>query len=186
VPVAVVAEVEAVADEELVGDGEADVAHREALYEPPVRPVEQRHGRERRRAAQSQRLADEVQRQSGVDDVLDEEDVAALDCDVEILQQPHASLPATAGACVAGEGDEVELVKDRGRAAQIGDEDDARLQRRDEDRLAALVVPRNVRAELVDAGFDLLCGEVDLPDPVGYQLARSSLYRSARRAMSRL
>ena len=48
VPVALV-EVEAVADEELVRYGEADVAHGQVVDEPPVRPVEQRHDRERAR-----------------------------------------------------------------------------------------------------------------------------------------
>ena len=48
VPVALV-EVEAVADEELVGRGEADVANGQVVHEPPVRPVEQRHDGQRPR-----------------------------------------------------------------------------------------------------------------------------------------
>ncbi len=39
-------EVEAVADEELVGDDEADVPNGEVVDEAPVGPVEQRHGRD--------------------------------------------------------------------------------------------------------------------------------------------
>ena len=42
VPVALV-QVEAVADEELVGDGEADVPDRQVVDEPAVRAVEERH-----------------------------------------------------------------------------------------------------------------------------------------------
>src|SRR5687768_7030269 len=42
-------EAEAVAGEELVGDGEADVVERDVVDEPTVRPVEQRHGRQARR-----------------------------------------------------------------------------------------------------------------------------------------
>ena len=56
VPVPLV-DVEAVADEELVRDGEADVAHRQVLDEAPVGPVEQRHGRERARRAQPEASA---------------------------------------------------------------------------------------------------------------------------------
>jgi hypothetical protein len=55
-------------------------------------------------------------------------------------------------------------VRDRRCAAEIGDEDDARLQRRNENRDASLVVPRDVGAQLVDADGDLLGVEVDLPD----------------------
>jgi hypothetical protein len=89
VPVAIVAEVEAVADEELVRHREADVAHRKVVDEPPVGPVEKRDRRERCGTAERERLADEVQRQPGVDDVLDEQDVATLDAQVEVLEQPY-------------------------------------------------------------------------------------------------
>ena len=41
-PVAVVAQIEAVADEELVRNGEAHVADRDVLDEAPVGPVEER------------------------------------------------------------------------------------------------------------------------------------------------
>ena len=49
-------EVEAVADEELVGDREADVADRQVVDEPPVGPVEQRRRRQRRGLAERERL----------------------------------------------------------------------------------------------------------------------------------
>jgi len=54
---------------------------------------------------------------------------------------------------------------DRNRAREIGDEDEARLQEPDEQRLTAGVVIRDLPAELVDAGGDLLGAEIDLPDP---------------------
>jgi hypothetical protein len=56
-------------------------------------------------------------------------------------------------------------VDDRQCAGQVGDEDDRRLQRRDEDRLAAFVVSCDLGAELLDPGGDLLTGEVGLADP---------------------
>ena len=68
-------QVEAVADEELVRDGEADVAQREVVDEAAVGAVEQRHGRALR-GLRARASAEVVQRQAGVDDVLDDEDVA--------------------------------------------------------------------------------------------------------------
>jgi hypothetical protein len=57
-------------------------------------------------------------------------------------------------------------VDDRQRAREIGDEDDCGLERGDEDRLEAVVVDGNLRAELLDPSLDLLPREVDLADPL--------------------
>ncbi|HEX3453631.1 MAG TPA: hypothetical protein VHS03_03330 [Gaiellaceae bacterium] len=51
------------------------------------------------------------------------------------------------------------------RARQVGEEDEARLQATDQDRLAARVVPADLLPELFDARADLVGGEVDLADP---------------------
>jgi hypothetical protein len=56
-------------------------------------------------------------------------------------------------------------VDDGHRAREVGQEDEARLQRPDEDRLAALVVAGNLLAELADAGAELVGREIDLADP---------------------
>jgi hypothetical protein len=71
---------------------------------------------------------------------------------------------ARVGAVVAGELDEVDRVRDRDRAREVGQEDEARLQQRDEQQLAAGVSARDVRAELADAGLQLLGGEEDVAD----------------------
>jgi hypothetical protein len=73
------------------------------------------------------------------------------------------------------------------RAREIRDEDDARLQRRDEQRLPSVVVAGEVVAELADARLQLLAREVDLAEAraAAYD-ASSSRYLSARRSMSRL
>ena len=88
---------------------------------------------------------------------------------------------------VGGELEEVERVRDGDRARQIRDEDDARLQGGDEQRLPPVVVANDLPAQLLDAPPDLLTREVDVPDLVqrGYE-ASSSRYRSARRSTSRL
>ena len=88
-PVALV-EVEPVADEELVRHRETDVTDREVVDEPPVGAVEEGDRVQRRGRAQRQRLADVVERQTRVDDVLDEQDVAAFDRGVQVLEQPDA------------------------------------------------------------------------------------------------
>jgi hypothetical protein len=187
-PVALV-EVEAVADEELVGNDEADVPHGEVVDEPPVGAVEERRRDERARFSQLERLAEVAQRQPGVDDVLDEDHVASLELHVEILEQPDAVRAAELRlGSVAGELDEVDAVEDRQRARKVGEEDEARLERADQQRLAVRVVACDLCSELDDPCPDLLGGEVDLPDPrlvVGYE-AIGSLNRSARRARSRL
>ena len=121
-------EVEAVADEELVRNGEADVPDRQVLDEAPVGAVEERHRRERARSAELERPAEVVERQAGIDDVLDDQDVATLDGGVEVLQEPDRRAAAGLVGAVARELDEVDVVDDRERAAEVDEEDDARLQ----------------------------------------------------------
>jgi hypothetical protein len=62
-------------------------------------------------------------------------------------------------------------------AREVGEEDEARLQQRDEQQLAALVVARDLGAELADTRLQLLRREEDVADPavgVGRYEARSS------------
>ena len=180
-------EVEPVADEELVRHGEADVPHREVVHQPPVRAVEERRGRERPRPAELEGADEVVQRQARVDHVLDDDDVAAVDAGVEVLQEADPAVAAGLGVrAVPGELDEVEGVGDLRRAREVGDEDDARLQRRDEDRLVVRVVARELGTQLAYARRNLLRGEVDLADPrIELQEASFRPYRCARRSMSR-
>jgi hypothetical protein len=72
---------------------------------------------------------------------------------------------AGVGAVVAGELDEVDLVRDRDRARKVGEEDEARLEERDQQEVALGVVAGDLRAELVDAASQLLGREEDLADP---------------------
>jgi hypothetical protein len=107
-----------------------------------------------------------VERQPGVDDILDEQDVLAADVEVEVLEQPDRARPAgPAPGAVARQFDEVDPVDDGERAREVGEEDEARLQAADQDRLAARVVLADLVAELSDPRRDLACGQVDLPDP---------------------
>jgi hypothetical protein len=79
-------------------------------------------------------------------------------------------------------------VRDRDRSREVGEEDEARLQERDEEEVAVGVVLCDLRAELADARAQLLRAEEDLADAevVGFYDARSNRYRWASRSMSRL
>jgi hypothetical protein len=122
-----------------------------------------------------------MEREAGVDDVFDDEDVASADLRFQILEEADA-----AAAAVGGELEEVQLVWHADRARQVGEKDKARFEGSYEDRVLTAIVARDVLAELGDAAADLLPCEVDLADALRRYDASSSLYRSARRAMSRL
>jgi hypothetical protein len=55
-------------------------------------------------------------------------------------------------------------VRDPQGAREVGDEDEARLQRRDEQRLEPVVVTRELSSELADACLQLPPREVDLAE----------------------
>src|ERR1700756_868761 len=78
-------EVEPVSDDEAVRDLESDVAHRNVDL-ATVRLRQQGADLQGRRPPRLE-VADEVrEREPGVDDVLDDEDMPALDVDVEVLE----------------------------------------------------------------------------------------------------
>jgi hypothetical protein len=64
-------------------------------------------------------------------------------------------------------------VQHRQRTREIGEEDQARLEQADEQRLASVVVAGDLRAELADPRRQLVGGEVDLADARIYEETRS-------------
>src|SRR2546430_16285456 len=97
-------------------------------------------------------------------------------------------MPARSRIPVARELDEVDLMRDPDRPREVGEEDEARLQERDEQKIPVGVVGRDLLAQLADARAKLLRAEEDLADVGvvrGYE-ARSNRYRCASRSMSRL
>src|SRR6266508_49245 len=124
VPEALV-QVEAVAHEQLVGHGEADVTDRQVVDEAPVRPVEQRHDADRGGTSQPQGPAQVTHRQTRAHDVNGDNHVAAADVAVEILDETHAALTAMEGL----ELDEVQLVREGKGARQVGCEEDRKSTR---------------------------------------------------------
>jgi hypothetical protein len=71
----------------------------------------------------------------------------ALDLHRDVLQKADAVVALVLGGAVAGELDEVERVMDRQGARQVGDERDACLQGRDQQRLQACVVGGDLGSE---------------------------------------
>jgi hypothetical protein len=186
-PAEAAVEAEAVADEVVVGHREADVSERDVVDQPAVGPVEQRAGGDLPRPAELERLDEVVERQARVDDVLDDEDVAAGDRQVEVLDQADLR-PAAERPVVAREDDEVERVRFVERPGEVGEEDEGALEDGDQDGVATGVVGRDLRSQLGDPAPDLVTREIDLADPRVERLyeARFSLYFSERRSKSRL
>jgi hypothetical protein len=132
-----------------------------------------------------------VHRQAGVDDGIDEQDVAVDDLRVEILEEPDPLVTLA----VPGDLDEVERVQGVRRERQVADERNTRLQRADQQRLAAGVLLGDRRADLADAAPDLVLVEEDLADTrvgvaprsrgQGAQEAFCNPNRAARRSKSR-
>jgi hypothetical protein len=120
-------QVEAVADEELVGRLEPHVTKRQVVAEPAVRAVEERRDREVGGSPERERLHQVVQRQARVDDVLDQDDVPSGDGGLQILEQPDAAAVLRPRA-VARERDEVERMRDSDRAREVAREDEASTQ----------------------------------------------------------
>src|SRR5438093_12574420 len=98
--------VETVADDEAVFDGEADVFDLDVDL-APRRLAQEARGAERLRVAAAQNVLEIMQRQAGVDDVFDDDDVAPFERVVEVLEQPHLARRGRA-LPVAGKGHEVE------------------------------------------------------------------------------
>ena len=79
--------------------------------------------------------------EAGVDDVLDDQHVAALDRGVEVLEDADHARGVGLRA-VAGDRHEVDLAGDVDVAHQVGEEEHGALQHADHDQVAALVVAR--------------------------------------------
>jgi hypothetical protein len=90
------------------------------------------------------------ERETGVDEVLHDDDVATFDVDVEVLEDPDA---ARVG-CVSRDGEEVDDDVDVGDGAhQIGEEDQRPLQHADEHDAVGMIAG-DLPGDAVDVGAD--------------------------------
>src|SRR6266542_2002085 len=121
-----------------------------------------------RRGTSSTRVAiipPEVERQTGVDYVLHDQDVPAGDLGIEVLEQPDARVtPGIGSGGVARQLEEVDAVRNVERPREVGQEHEARLERRDQERFPAGVVARDLASELADARLQLITAEVNVPE----------------------
>jgi hypothetical protein len=106
-----------------------------------------------------------VERETRVDDVLDDQDVAVSDRGIEVLQDPDDARGVGRRA-VARHRHEVELAVDGQAPHQVGEEGDRALQDRDQQGRAALVVAADLGAELGDPPLQLVLRDEHLADRV--------------------
>src|SRR5206468_4803184 len=100
---------------------------------------------------------------------------AALDVDVEVLEDADDAR-GVGRVAVARDRHEVDLARNGQVAHQVGHEEDGALEHADQEQVAALVVGRDLRAELGDARSERLLVDQDLADgPLQLCLAHSSL-----------
>ena len=152
--------VHAIADDELVGDFEGYVVGFDG-NEAALGLVEAGCDFERCRLVLEHEAAQIAQREAGVEDVFDDDDVLALDGVVDVLDELDGA-GGDAGAAVAGDGDEVECVVDLNGAGEVGEEDGRAFEDADEDDGLAGVVGGDLCADLAGAIGDLLFGEENL------------------------
>ena len=131
-----------------------------ALDLAAARLAQQARGTQRFRVAGAQHVLQVVKRQPGIDDVFDDNDVAALQRNIEVLEQANLAR-AFRGGAVARHGDEVERDRARRhRAREVGEKNEGALQHGDEvQRFALGIFGVDLRGEFVDAPLNLFCGE---------------------------
>src|SRR5262245_1430607 len=103
--------------------------------------------------------------------------MASCEWRVDILQKPDA---AVFPVRVRRELDDIERVGDAKRSRQVGEKDDARLQRRHENGIEAVVGFGDLRAELFDPLGDLGTREVHGTDLAVLGMLRESHYDARR------
>jgi len=118
--------IHAVADDEVVGDGESDVVGVDA-FKAARRLVEKRGDFEGARAVLEDELAKKSYGEAGIEDVLDEDDVFSFRGLIEVLDEFDGSAGALVLA-VAGDGDEVKGAVNGDAAGEVGKENSRALE----------------------------------------------------------
>src|SRR5213079_1625951 len=132
--------IEAVAEDVVVGDLKPHVSHRD-VDQPAERAVEEGDHLEGCRPAVAKLAQDIVEGEAGVDDVLDQEHVPALDRVVDVADDADSILRLRPGKAVQVEVVDYERHVDLPR--QVGEEEGDALQHADQDERLAAVVARD-------------------------------------------
>src|SRR5215510_3453526 len=145
--------VEAVADNEHVGDRESHVID-EDIYLTPAALVEKHARPHASGPARLEHPLQRVERQTRVDDVVDDEDVTVGDVDREVDDEAHRARGGR-GRAIAGGAHEVEGDIDREVTHEISDERDRTLENSDQDGCGPRVVAGDRGSELGHARGEL-------------------------------
>ena len=151
--------IQAVSDDELVLNLESDIFNGDVDL-APARLAQQAGRAKRPGVARAEDILEIAERQARIDDVLDDNDVSALEGRVEIFEKTDLA-GAFCRRSVAGDGDEIECDRARrDRSGQIGQKHESALQHGDKmKRLLVRVVRIDARGHFGDARTDLLCSE---------------------------
>ena len=151
--------IEAVADHEFVLDLEADVFHRDVDL-TATGLAQQACCAERFRVSGAKDLLQVRQREPGIDDVLDDDDVAPLKRRVQVLQESNLSR-CVGRSAVARDGNEIERDRSRRhRPGKVGEEHKGAFQHGDKVQLVARRVrPIDLSGQFADARLNLLGGK---------------------------
>ena len=126
-----------------------------------------------------------MQRYARVEDVLDDQQVAAVDRLRDVLDD--LNLAAGLGAiAVAGHDHEIHVARRIDRTGQVGHEDVRALEDADDQRILAAVILSDARAKLADLVSQLLLGEIYFLNIVSHVISHfvsssQSLFPAARR-----
>ena len=116
---------------------------------------------QRRRVAGGQVAPQIGQGQTRVDDVLDDEHVAAGQVELQVLEDAHH--PAgVGGAAVGRDGHEVDLDREIDGAGQVGQEKAGPFEHPDQQRGPAGVVGRDLGAEVANPALEVCLGDHDV------------------------
>ena len=118
---------------------------------------------QRGRAAAGEIGHEVLEGEAGVEDVLDDQDVAVLDVDVEVLDDADGA-GGLGAVAVAGHGHEVDGQIGVDGAHQVAHEHDGTAQDGDEDQVLTLVILGDLSAQALDHIRNVLLGEQDLLD----------------------
>ena len=155
----VICVIEAVADDEFVRDLEAAHVGLVALR-VPRRLVEEGDGRDGRGIARAEELAQVLHGEARVDDVLNDDNMAARDVVVQILDEADDA-GGLRGCAVAGDSDEIHVNGAVHAAAQIDVEKRRTLEHADQHGALVAKLGGQISAELLDAGGDGFLGKKD-------------------------
>ena len=154
--------VQAVAHHELVGDLEAGIVGGDGLF-AAGRLIQQGGNGDGGGALGLQVLRQEIQGIAGVQNILDDDDVAAADVALEVAGDLHHA-GGLGGVLIGRKADELHLAFQLGGADQVRHENEAAVE--DAHKHGVLVLESVIKlvAQLLDTGLDLLFRQQDLQD----------------------